>query len=336
MTALLELLVAYIGVILVLALASQSLLEAAKTMFPLEGFTRMGSARMLLEEAARASGLPAAAGRDIYAAVARRLSGLGQKGWVGVRLDALSREQLVELVGSLGPAQVPTLQDFPDAKAALDQVARRAGSWYDLAMEPVADRYLRRMRVANIAGAAVVVLFFNVDGLALMQRLRTDAGTRSELVRYAGTLDSLRVAQAGLRERLVQDTAGQPPTSAAADSIQTGLDSIQAQVGRLVQQATGIFDPGAPRRWTAPDWQLGILLSILLVSLGAPFWNDLLGTVFGLKKQMEGKAELARTGGRGSGTVSAPDEGARARDEETGGNGRRSTTAGSGAPSARG
>jgi hypothetical protein len=40
-------------------------------------------------------------------------------------------------------------------------------------------------------------------------------------------------------------------------------------------------------------WWIGIVASVLLVSLGAPFWHDLLETLFGLKNRMQAQAQQA-------------------------------------------
>jgi hypothetical protein len=45
------------------------------------------------------------------------------------------------------------------------------------------------------------------------------------------------------------------------------------------------------RRPGDPLWWVGIVLSTLLVSLGAPFWHDLLEALFGLKNRVRAQAE---------------------------------------------
>jgi hypothetical protein len=41
-----------------------------------------------------------------------------------------------------------------------------------------------------------------------------------------------------------------------------------------------------------PRWWLGIFFSTVLVSMGAPFWDDLLESLFGLKKRVAASAKL--------------------------------------------
>ena len=297
MMTMLEALLTFIGAILLLSLVSQSLLEAVKTALPIHAMTRMASARALIEEAARSQHLTTADGQAIYRAVAERLRGLGQSGWVGVRLDRLGPKDLAGLIQSIRPDAVPGLKNCENGGTRLEEVATQASTWFAIAMDPVAERYSRRMRVANIVAAVVVVFSLNVDAIALLERARTDPEFSSGVMARLQTVDSLLVRTEALRstvnDSLAAEGAGTPMTTESVEAARAQLDTASARLQAVAAGSIGLFDVGAPRRYRDADWWLGILLSVFLVSLGAPFWHDLLGSLLGLKQRIQAEASQA-------------------------------------------
>ncbi|HZN96647.1 MAG TPA: hypothetical protein VFB61_02865, partial [Gemmatimonadales bacterium] len=173
MLSLLETLLTFVGVMLVLALAAQSLQELAKAMLALKGQATLRGLKGLVHEAVRSTGLNQS-GDDLLKSVMRRLQGLGQNGVrpTAVRLDTLTASQLSDLILHVDPREVPDLRTAnPDTgRAVLEQVAERASAWFPLAMEPVADRYRRRMRGVSLVSAAAVVLALNADALKIFRQ----------------------------------------------------------------------------------------------------------------------------------------------------------------------
>src|SRR5215210_5055557 len=173
MLSLLETLLTFVGVMLVLALAAQSLQELVKAMFALKGQTTLRGLKGLVNEAVRSTGLNQS-GDDLLKSVVRRLQGLGQNGVRpnALRLDTLTANQLSDLILHVDPREVPDLRgSHPDAgQAALALIAERASTWFPLAMEPVAERYRRRMRVVSLVSSAAVVLALNADALTIFRQ----------------------------------------------------------------------------------------------------------------------------------------------------------------------
>jgi hypothetical protein len=83
--------------------------------------------------------------------------------------------------------------------------------------------------------------------------------------------------------------ASQTTPSTACEALRAQRDSLNLLVARTVLGDSGfaVGRPGA-RAWGKAGWWLGILISTLLVSLGAPFWHDVLEAVFGLKNRAKG------------------------------------------------
>ena len=291
MTSLLEVLLTFVGSMLILALIAQSVQELIKVTFAVKGFTARRAAESLISEAARAQGLMEADGREIVEAVVQRLVQLGQGGVRpgALRLDTLTAPLLDQLVRSVDQEAVGSLRGIgeTEARERLGKVATQAVAWFPLAMGPVDERYRRRMRGLALLSSAIVVLALNADAFAILRKAREDPEFRHKVQATALHLDSL--AQRA-RAEMGPDTAAGPRPHPAADTLSAALP-------RVLAQADSEFAFGAPggREFGTYRWWIGILGSILLVSLGAPFWHDALEALFGLKNRIRAEA---KAGGR--------------------------------------
>jgi len=303
MLSLLETLITFIGVMLVLALAAQSVQELVKIIFALKGQAALHGLRGLINEAVRAEGL-GQSGDDVVKSVVRRLQGLGQNGVrpKALRLDALSASQLADLVKSVDPQDVPDLRTLHGeaAGAVLKKVADRASTWFPLAMDPVADRYRRRMRGVAFVSSAAVVLALNADALAIFRRARDDDQFRNRVSAATAEISELHQKVRDLGDRCVKGKATRSAAGAAArpeaadsacQALRPVLDSLNKGALRAAADTTFLAGITGPRRPKDLSWWIGILLSTLLVSLGAPFWHDALETMFGVKNRVRAEAK---------------------------------------------
>lgn len=293
MGSLLEIIATLVGTVLVLALAAQALQEMVKHTFAIKGWTRFQAVERLVVESARQAGLGTTDGKNIMEQVAERLRGLSQNGLRPgtVRLDVLDQQQLSQLIRSVDPARVCALKPLgqEDGRRRLGDVADETVKWFDLSLAPVADRYRRRMQLGALASALVVVLAVNADAIRLAGAVRTDPSVRSRMAAAAQaswTADSaLRVLEDSALA-LARDSA----TAAAAASLGPAIQVARTRRDSLLT-ATLTGDQSAflgyPADWQFGwTWLIGIVFSTLLVSLGAPFWHDVLEAVFGLKHRM--------------------------------------------------
>jgi hypothetical protein len=322
MLALLETLLAFVGVMLVLALAAQSVQELLKVMFAIKGMTTLRGLEGLLTEAAKAEDQPGA-GPDLLRQILERLRGLGQNGVrkKAVRIDALSAEKLTDLIVHVDSRLISGIGtlDTKIAKVALEKIARHAEAWFPLAMDPVAERYRRRMRGLSYVSSALVVIGLNADALTIFRLSRDDPQFRARvsaatagLVEWGERVDSLeKLCDIEGDTTVATDTAGTAgdttaadtaeardtttPPPAAADTacaaLRVARDSLEAVERRTGGDTAFLAGFVGDRRPGDVSWWIGILLSVLLVSLGAPFWHDLLEALFGLKNRVRAEAK---------------------------------------------
>jgi hypothetical protein len=306
MVSLLEVLLTFAGVMLMLALVAERLQEILKASFALKSGTRLAAVRQLVIESARAKGLLPTDGQQIFDEVVERLRNLGQNGLrrKAVRLDALDKCQLSQLIAVVNHAKVSGLSGGKDddGKDKLREIGQQAEQWFDLAVDPVDDRHRRRMQLWALGTALVVVGALNADAFGILNQARNDPAYRQAVAAQAAGLQ-----HADSVVKLLGDSAA----AAAKDS--TTADSLRAKVAArrdtavtrrdnlMLSSATGptrLF-AGYPKGWRFSwQWLLGMLLSAILVSLGAPFWHDVLESVLGLKNRIQ--LEASGKGGAGA------------------------------------
>jgi hypothetical protein len=188
-----------------------------------------------------------------------------------------------------------TASDLPGGtKHALLALARQAGGsrdrlrelvehWFDSAMERVSGWYKRKSQLIVCVLSLLVAVGLNVNSIAIADRLVHDDAVRAAVVAQATS-----------------------STSKAGDS----LDKVAGDV-------TKVKKLGLPIGWSKPHgdpvqadltghfWRTagGWLITFVMLSLGAPFWFDLLGRLAavrssGAKPKPDGSTAAAVGAGR--------------------------------------
>jgi hypothetical protein len=168
-----------------------------------------------------------------------------------------------------------------DVNGDSDLMRQRLEQWFDDSMQRVSGWYKRRTQTWLFAIGVVVALLLNADTLTIVRQLQRDPSVREALVKQA--------------DAVVANANGLP-----ADSIQSriklGVDNLtQAGVGvgwdtpcsphrRLFTWIHGGAGPAAGACASAGASILGLLLTAIALSLGAPFWFDLLNKVTNLRQ----------------------------------------------------
>jgi hypothetical protein len=150
-----------------------------------------------------------------------------------------------------------------DATGDLERFRGNLERWFDDAMDRVSGFYKRKVQVAVLAYAILITAALNLDSVAFATRLWTD--------------DLVRSAAVAAAER--QQQQGQDPGSGTT---------------RLLEE---VRELNLPLGWSSADplrdppsglagWLLkllGLAVTVLALSLGAPFWFDLLSRVARLR-----------------------------------------------------
>ncbi|WP_327044948.1 hypothetical protein OG320_24845 [Microbispora sp. NBC_01189] len=188
------------------------------------------------------------------------------------------------------PLSRPLKAVWNRASHDLEAFRRGVEDWFDGEMERLTLLYRRYVRWVIAALGLVVTLVFGLDSLEYGKTLLQDNAYRSEVTAFA---QSGPQALEPLRERCApaQDTY----------ACVTDVLSTPAFVKIFTHAPVSVsMDAGGPvwewhagdwwRRLTTPGHWPGLLLTLVAVLFGAPFWWDILRRVSGMRSRSQGSS----------------------------------------------
>ena len=167
------------------------------------------------------------------------------------------------------------------------------GHWFDASMDRLSGAYKRNTQLLAVGLALVVSLGFNADSVRITESLWTDPALRAELVRQAAAampkLSPTGTAVPPPVGALGGDNTTRAPANVAGSEPGSVTESA-AELRALTDQMGGLGLPLGWTNWTRPTggwvtlrWLLGLLATVLAVSLGAPFWFDTLNRIANIR-----------------------------------------------------
>lgn len=193
-------------------------------------------------------------------------------------------------------------------------------TWYDTVMQSFEERYTRSMRTWTIIISACVVIIMNANIINIYRDISTSQAKRAIFLqaaeKYGAAAAASNAGTSGAATAAAQGSAPAPtpsPASAAPDDTVTPEEFYRE--GRKIM-ATNISDltaiglkgptwfsnfmPVMSRFRTEPGWVIGLILKTLLgwfimtmlLSVGAPFWQDVLESLFGLKNKLRKQTDM--------------------------------------------
>ncbi|NRB64649.1 MAG: hypothetical protein HRU40_16740, partial [Saprospiraceae bacterium] len=159
-------------------------------------------------------------------------------------------------------------QLWNDAAGQVDDFRDQVQQWYDNVMDRASGWYKRNIQQILILVGLSIAVVFNADTIAIYERLESDPEAVEQIIQMAEMYVTLNGDSLILRD---------DPT------IEASLVQIRTLIDREIDQAAAPLGLG----WKGVDWQsmtwaewamkfLGWIVTALAVSLGAPFWFDLL------------------------------------------------------------
>ena len=284
---------------LILSLACSSIVEGISTVFQVRASVLAKRLRQMLGDERTA----ALVNHGMMVALGKRPSYVPARTFATALLDTVVRTaegaphtfqtlraRLVELRAAeeeatkgKGPQPVQALLAMADrAGGDVGNLMRRVEEWFDSSMERAGGVYKRWSQLFIFLIGIALVAFLNADTMAVTKRLWNDAPLR-EALRSAATHVT---AQAATGDSVALDLSGTVTT----------IDSVMK--ARSLQLPLGWHDlPNAPRR-NFGGWLykvVGLLMTAFAVSLGAPFWFDLLSKLVSLRGAGKVPATAAET-----------------------------------------
>ena len=169
-----------------------------------------------------------------------------------------------------------------DSHSDIDRFKQKLISWYNEMMERANGWYIKQTRFLLFLIGFVIAVCLNVDAVYIAQKLANDKTARDKMIEFAGQIKSNAALQGSLKDN--SDSA----LTTAFKNVNNNLTEANTIIGRPPFQH---FECTAILGW---------LITALAVSLGAPFWFDLLGKIMAIRqsgdrKKKPGSKETVRS-----------------------------------------
>jgi hypothetical protein len=164
-----------------------------------------------------------------------------------------------------------------EAKADLGKLQEGIEVWFNNAMDRASGWYKRRTQLIVFVIAAAATAAANADTIQIAKTLANDPALREALVAQA------------------QEFAKNPPPASQGSGAQpqgnTAVGAAQSQAEFIRENAATLQNLGLKLGWQDESkarivWLnkiLGLLLTSLAVSMGAPFWFDMLNKIIAVR-----------------------------------------------------
>ncbi len=199
------------------------------------------------------------------------------------------RTMAMQLEASNPELATDVRQSMAILQVAASYYLERMHSGFDQTMDRVSQQFARHTHVVTVCLATVVVLTVQLDVIAVVDRFSVDDGLRGKIVQRAISDTQKSAGAASQRQGSLPEK-----TSAAdqMDRVDFGTQSYYDALGEA-----GLISFPLDGRWVQ-QWSArkipGLLLAILLVSLGAPFWYNTLKNLLGLRSAIAQKDDMQR------------------------------------------
>lgn len=195
----------------------------------------------------------------------------------GAALPALSaaEESLQSVIAQLASFRTAFDAALAPIRLKLDQVE----AWFDTVMQGFSERYSRGMKTCSFWISLAVVIALNANLFAIYKSVANDPAMQARIIDSSPKVQKL--AQASTQ-----------PTGQDEKKLQEMIEGAKTEVGNLTGTYAGFgFEPFNydNRDLTTP---FGWLFMAILLSLGAPFWEDVLESLFGVKTLLRKKADI--------------------------------------------
>lgn len=170
------------------------------------------------------------------------------------------------------------------ASEDVDKFVISVGTWVDKSLQMLGERYKVWLRRISFGLGLTVAVAFNLDTVSLVSHLYRDAAAREALA-VAGSQFVAKIDDATFQSCVQDGVKSDKPECKVVGELTMAVTSGDSQLGTL--PIGWPCDSFNGRPWTEVVTRiLGWFLTALALSLGAPFWFDLLSKVTNIRHGM--------------------------------------------------
>ncbi|HEV7238139.1 MAG TPA: hypothetical protein VGQ36_02785 [Thermoanaerobaculia bacterium] len=185
-----------------------------------------------------------------------------------------------ELAQALANVQIRLARVVAPLRERVDAIE----SWYDTVMLGFQERYERHMRTWTFVISLAVTVLLNADVFRVYKRLATDSIARA----------GVQTEYTNIQQRYLKQIDDAKNANAPPETIQQLTRKLENALDDAAQSypALGIqpLDWDDFNGWTVVGW----IVMAFLLGLGAPFWQDALESLFGLKNYLRQKTDTKK------------------------------------------
>lgn len=186
-----------------------------------------------------------------------------------------------------------------DAEGDLKKARENVERWYDDAMDRVSGWYKKKTQVFILVWALAVTLSVNADTVLIANTLAHDVTLRTSLV---------AMAEITAKEPLPQDAK---ETTERVQQMSSEIKKLDLPIGWSLEPKDPKSLPSDVGGWALKI--IGLSLTAIAVSLGAPFWFDVLNKLINIRSAGKKAGEIASRKRLGQYIVHGPETSSTAR-----------------------
>ena len=189
-------------------------------------------------------------------------------------------------------------QNLAILHAAESDLVAKINNWFDQTMDRTSQRFTASTRMITFVGAFIVAFALQVDTPAIVNRLSADEQLRQQLVKDAETLYAEHQRDGTQTGGEATESSNSAENATTVPTALTKAETDMAKKHRAMLSAAGLVRlPSSGEAWLngfSLTSVLGMLLTALLLSLGAPFWYSVLGKLLQLRSVLAVKDDRQR------------------------------------------
>ena len=180
------------------------------------------------------------------------------------------------------------LEKYNKGVQKIEDLEKDIEEWFNSVMDRTSGWYNRNIKKLTLVTALIIAIAFNFDTIHVYQRLSKDSNARTELVMHAeNSIDKY----AGYVKKDTLNIESDTLLVEKMDSLKNEINHIIGEEISSVEQMAGLgWEKGEFKTTFKNMWSsaflitlIGWILTAMAISLGAPFWFDLLNKVMKLR-----------------------------------------------------
>lgn len=150
-----------------------------------------------------------------------------------------------------------------DSHSDVDWFKQKLITWFNEMMDRAEGWYVKQTRTLLFIIGFALAIIFNIDTIGIAQKLSIDKTARDKMIQFASSISKDTTFKTDTR-KLSNDAL-----NSALKETRESLGEVRSIVGPPIKQKNRFF---------------GWLITAFAISLGAPFWFDLLGKIMCIRQ----------------------------------------------------